>query len=205
MNFFKNLFKKKSHLDNEEDDGNYIVITLNDKCMPLDRGEIYGNPLDEFIQSSQIGELVGGGTMQLETGEIEYCDLEVLLDLDEVNDNHIKSIINKLEELGAPKGSKLRIEKTEQIIEFGKKEGLAIYIDGVNLDKEVYEKCDSNFVVSEIKKLINDNSDIVRFWQGNTETGIYFYSDSFEKMNESITEFVNEYPLCKNARIKKIA
>ena len=46
---------------------------------------------------------------------------------------------------------------------FGRKEGLGIYLDGVNLDEDVYKNSDSNVVVSEIKKLTNDNSEIVRF------------------------------------------
>lgn len=204
MNFFKKLFGNTNAEENQSP-GNFIVATLNDKVMPIDRGEIYEDPLDEYLQANGIGEVSGGGTMQLKTGEIEYCDVEIQLNSDEINDEHIKSIIKKLEDLGAPKGSRLSIEKTEQKIEFGKKEGLGIYLDGVNLDEDVYKNSDSNVVVEEIKRLTNDNSESVRYWESETETGLYFYSDSFEKMNESIKSFVNEYPLCKGARIEKIA
>ncbi len=204
MNFIKKLFgtNKAEEIESSE---NFIIATINDKIMPIDRGEIYEDPLNEFIQANEIGEVTGGGTMQLESGEIEYCDIEIKLNNDKISENHIKSIIEKLESLGAPKGSKLLIEKTGEKIEFGIKEGLGIYLDGVNLDEEVYKTSDSNIVVSEIKRLTNDTSETVRFWEGQTETGLYFYSDSFDKMNDSIQSLITEYPLCKGARIEKIA
>ncbi len=204
MNFIKNLFGKNKAKENASSES-FIVATINDKVMPIDRGQLYEDPLDEYIQTNGIGEVTGGGTMQLQTGEIEYCDIEIKLNDDTINENQVKAIIKKLESLGAPKGSKLTIEKTGEQILFGIKEGLGIYLDGVNLDEEVYKNGDSNVVVSEIKKLTNDNSEIVRFWEGQAETGLYFYSDSYDKMNESIKKFLQEYPLCKGARVEKIA
>tara|TARA_B100000795_G_C22803323_1_gene443180 strand:+ start:701 stop:1315 length:615 start_codon:yes stop_codon:yes gene_type:complete len=204
MNISEKLFRKDKVEENKTS-GNFVVASLNDRLMPIDRGDIYEDPLDEYIQANGIGEVTGGGTMQLRTGEIEYCDVEILLNSYEINQEHIKLIIEKLEELGAPKGSKLTIEKTEQKIEFGKKEGLGIYLNRVNLDGDTYKTSDSNIIVSEIKKLTDDHSKNIRYWQGAKETGLYFYSDSFEKMNKSIKKFVNKYPLCKGARIEKIA
>lgn len=173
MNFIKNLFAKKKTEDIESSK-NYIVATINDKINPIDRWKIYEDPLETFIQANGIGEITGGGTMQLETGEMLYCDIEIKLNKDTVSADQIKSIIEKLESLGAPKGSILTIEKTEEKIEFGIKEGLGLYLDGLNLDEEVYKTCDSNLVVSEIKRLINDTTETVRFWTGHTETGLYF-------------------------------
>lgn len=203
MNLLKKLFGK-GKTEVKEYSENFVVATLNDKVMPIDRGDIYEDPLDEFLKENYIGKVTGGGTMQLESGELQYCDIEIKIESDEI-DSHIPVIIRKLEELGAPKGSKITIEKTKQKIEFGIKEGLAIYLDGVNLDKEVYKSSDSNFVVSEIKRLIGDKTEIVRFWENNFETALYFYSDSFISMNNSIKDFVKEYPLCKGARIEQIA
>lgn len=204
MSFLKRLFGKEKPRENESS-GNFIVATLNDKVMPIDRGEIYEDPLDEFLKERNIGEVTGGGTLQLKSGELKYCDVEVKLDSDDIDNNTIGLIIKKLEELGAPKGSKLTIEKAEQKIEFGKKEGLGIYLDGVNLDEEVYKNSDLNFVVSEIKRLIGDKTETVRVWENSEETALYFYSDSFDNMNDAIKEFVSGYPLCKGARIEQIA
>ena len=204
MNFLKKLLGISKAEENRPIE-NFIVATLNDKVMPIDRGEIYGDPLDEMLQLEGIGEVTGGGTMQHASGEIEYCDLEICINTDSLNDRQIKMIIDKLESNGAPKGSVLTIEKTGEKLPFGLKEGLALYIDGVNLEDEVYKNCDSNFVVEEIKRLIKDNSELVRYWQGEKETGLYFYGDSFDSMYKSIEPFINEYPLCKGARVVKIA
>ena len=78
-------------------------------------------------------------------------------------------------------------------------------MDGVNLPENVYKECDSNYVVSEIFRLTGCNDDIIRFWEGDTETAIYFYGESFDNMKRDIFEFVNTYPLCKCARIVQIA
>lgn len=202
MNFIKKLFgiKKK-----EEHSENFVVATLNDKVMPIDRGEIYEDPLDEFLQANGIGEVTGGGTMQLKSGELEYCDIEIQLNSNEIDESQIKAIIEKLEELGAPKGSKLRIEKTEQKIEFGKKEGLGIYLDGINLSDEVYKISDSEALALEIRRLAKIEDNTLRYWQGNTETGLYFYGDSFEQIKNSIADFISSHPECENCRIEQIA
>ena len=204
MNFIKKLFGIKK-TEEEEYSGNFVVATLNDKVMPIDRGEIYEDPLDEFLQANGIGEVTGGGTMQLKSGELEYCDVEIQLNSDEIDESQIKVIIEKLEELGAPKGSKLRIEKTEQKIEFGKKEGLGIYLDGINLSDEVYKNSDSEALAIEIRRLAKIEDDTLRYWQGNTETALYFYGDSFEHIKNSIADFVSSNPECENCRIEQVA
>ena len=87
------------------------------------------------------------------------------LDIDpsEIDKNVINNIIVKLEQLGAPKGSIMNIEKTHEKINFGKLEGIGIYIDGVNLSKNVYEECDINFVITEIHRLIQTDYIINRY------------------------------------------
>lgn len=198
--------KNKSEKNSEKKQGseNFIVITLNDKIMPNERGEFYEDPLDDFLRAKNYGEITGGGTFQLESGEVDGCDIEIKLSSDKVDDSVLQEIISKVEELGAPKGSKLHVEKNEKTISFGKKEGLAVYLDGVSLDKEVYEKCDVNYVIAQLKKLTADNSEFIRYWEGN-ETGLFFYAESFDEMKEAVAEFIESYPLCENARVERIA
>jgi len=201
--FFTTLFKRKG--DTEEPVGNFIVAQLNEKVMPIDRGLVYEDPIDEFLKEKQYGEVTGGGTLQEKTGELAYCDIEIKLSTDDIHKSIIADIIDKIETIGAPKGSKLIIEKTKEEISFGKKEGLALYIDGQNLPPEVYAECDINFVLSEIHRLTNIKSNADRNWQGEKETALYFFSDSFEQMKNSILDFIETYPLCKGARIVQIA
>jgi hypothetical protein len=115
--------------------------------------------------------------MQAENGEILYCDVEIKLNTSEVDNEVIQNIINQLEELGAPKGSILRIEKLEKEIAFGKREGIGIYLDGVNLDEQTYQNSDINYVISQLKDLTGDTGIVERFWEGNEETGLYLLFD----------------------------
>lgn len=196
---FKNLFSKKKVTDE------YIIAQLNDKIMPIDRSEIYEEPLDEYLHANNYGEVTGGGTMQYKTGEIEFGDLEILINYNQNRENIINEIIKLLEFQGAPKGSFVRIEKLSKEISFGKKEGLAIYLDGVNLPSNVYEECDINYVLHELSELVGDSGNIQRYWEGENETALYFYGESFEEMYHAISDFVKTYPLCQGARVVQIA
>lgn len=143
--------------------------------------------------------------MQEQSGEIKFCDIEILVyegnDLKKI----IGEIINMLERLGVPKGSHITIENTNERFYFGTKEGLAIYLDGINLPDHVYAECDSNVVLAEISKLVGYDGEVQRYWQGNAETALYFYGDLFEEMKDAISEFTKTYPLCQNSRIVQIA
>lgn len=182
----------------------YIVAQLNDKIMPIDRGDVYEDPLDELLKIKYYGEVSGGGTLQAVSGEIEYCDVEIKL-VDTLNKQAVEEIIAKLESLGAPKGSKLIIEETGEQIPFGRLEGMAIYLDGVNLSDEVYKNSDTEALAENINALIGIKTDILRYWQGNTETAIYFYGHSFEDMKIATAEFISITPDCENARVVQIA
>lgn len=204
MNFLKKLFGLKSESQKEENPV-LIIVTLNDKIQPIDRGEYYEDPLDEYLKQNRVGEVTGGGTMQAEDGEIEFVNIEIQLNRGADPKNTALQIIDFLKVKNAPKESKLRIENTNEEIGFGGKEGLAIYLDGQNLDPGVYESCDVNFVVEKIRELTGDESEIVRFWEFPNKTALYFYGNSYQEMKEQIRNFVGEYPLCKNAEIKQIA
>ena len=202
------IFKKLFGSNEEKEQipqGSFIVIQLNEKIMPIDRGEIYEEPLDEFLRTNAYAEVTGGGTMQAESGEIEFCDMEVLIYKGNDIEKIITEIISKLEIWGAPKGSHIEIQNTEEKITFGRKEGLAIYLDGLNLPENVYRECDSNFVLSEVSRLIGYEGKVERYWQGEKEMALYFYGDSFKEMKATISEFINTYPLCQGSRIAQIA
>jgi hypothetical protein len=184
---------------------NYIIAQLNDKIMPIDRGEVYEDSLEEFLKLKFYGEITGGGTLQEKSGEIDYCDIEILLNRNEIDKQVIAEIIGKLEELGAPFGSKLIIEQTGEEISFGRLEGLAVYLDGVNLSDEVYKNSDTEALYTEIKKLTGIKTNTLRYWQGNTETAVYFYSSSFIEMKNAIADLIATNPECENARIVQIA
>ena len=182
----------------------YVTAQLNHLIMPIDRGERYEDPLEEALSIEGLGHTDGGGTMQQKSGEIEYIDVEIALTEKEKG---IPFVISKLEEMGAPKGSILKIHDTDPSTEipFGKAEGLGIYLDGVNLPDEVYKTSDVNVVIDELNKRIEGIGEMQSYWQGNTETALYFYGDDQKRMLELMKDFLDSYPLCEGARIIQLA
>ncbi|MEG0186204.1 MAG: hypothetical protein RR704_22415 [Stenotrophomonas sp.] len=178
----------------------HVTVTLNARLQPAHRHELFEDPLDALLQAAEIGEICGGGTAISDEGEVEYGDIEVAL-----NDvAGVPKLIDLLEQLGAPKGSKVQ-GAGEADRGFGVTEGLGIYLDGLNLPDEVYEQCDSNHVFEQLSERIEGLGEICSWWQGPSETALYMYGQSFEAMRDAIAEFVGSYPLCQNARVVQIA
>ena len=95
---------------------------------------------------------------------------------------------HSLEEAGAPCGSEIRFRRgdVEEVVPFGRKEGLAVYLDGINLPDKVYETCTCQIRGS---------------WVGPSETSIYMYGSDAESMFTHIEPVLATYPLCQNARV----
>ncbi len=159
---FKKLFSKP------ETARHLVVARLNDRAQPMDRGERYEDPLDAFLKANGLGEVSGGGTQLLETGEIEYCEVE--LDLTSAAPEVLDAVAGQLQSAGAPKGSGWsRRHRTT----LGIQEGLAVYLNGTDLPDETYRDCDIDFVYSEFNRLLEGQGEVHSHWQGPTETALY--------------------------------
>lgn len=180
-----------------------LVAQLNARLQPVHRGEFFEDPLNEALDREAIGQVSGGGTMQYVTGEIEYCDIEIQIAGPEPET--VQYVIDTLEGLGAPKGSKLRLEAESREISFGRHEGLAVYLNGTDLPDHVYRESDSNFVYSEFNRLLDGSGRVLSFWQGPEETALYAYGSSFRDMGDRLAGFIGSYPLCERCRVVQIA
>ena len=169
--------------------------------MPMDRGGFFEEPIDYTLKQLGIGEVDGGGTLRDETGEVKNCDVEI--DLYEKSDANYDKLHSFIMFLGVPKGSFI-ISKNDKR-EIGNLEGLALYLNGTDLDDEIYKSCDINFVISEIIRILGSEYKYHSYWQGAKETALYFYGKSFNKMNDLIIPFIKEYPLCIKSRIIQVA
>jgi hypothetical protein len=180
-----------------------VVAQLNDRAQPMDRGELYEDPLMEVLHKHRAGDVVGGGTMLRADKEIDFCDIEI--EVREPAAKNIALIKKTLEELGVPKGSKLRLLDQDEELSIGNNEGMAVYLNGTDLPDDVYAECDANFVYDEFNRLLGDDGQIHSHWQGPTETALYMYGPSFEAMKKRLADFLGTYPLCHRARIVQIA
>lgn len=181
----------------------YVVAQLNARLQPLHRGEYFEDPLDAELRKAGYGEVSGGGTLQDQVGEIEYCDIEVLLK--DAPPASIDLIVATLERLGAPKGSKLHIEPESRELALGTAEGLAIYLNGTDLPDDVYRSCDPNVVYDEFNRLLGSAGRVLSYWQGPRETALYLYGTSCAEMQSRIVGFLATYPLCQRSRTVQIA
>ena len=180
------LFSKSS-APVEPDHRISVTAQFNHKIGPLQRGDVYEDPLTEHLEKLGAGEVDGGGTMQKKTGEIDFCDVHILL---EPSESIIPSVISFLEQRGAPKGSKLTIygtDDTQQEVPFGVREGFGVYLDGVNLPDEVYRDSTSNFVLSVLDRLLSGHGAVKSRWQGPTETALYVYGHSRKRFSQVVT------------------
>jgi len=181
-----------------------ISAKINARLQPITRGDHFEDPLDEFLRNSTLGKVSGGGTaLADEPDGIDHCDIEVSLDT--ISDGTINRIIETLEKLGAPKGSILHLPNGENDIPFGKSEGMAIFLNGTELPSEVYKNSDVNAVLAELDRLMQGTGKFVDFWEGSSETALYFYGSSFEEMRSMTADFVANEPLCQLARVVRIA
>src|SRR6188768_3179133 len=111
-----------------------VTARLHEHIEPLDRGTRYEDPLDAALRDAGVGEVTGGGSQLGELGEIEFADIEIVVsDLDAA----LPVIARVLEEAGAPAGSQL-LGPEAVLREFGTRQSVAVYLDGVSLPDEVY-------------------------------------------------------------------
>jgi hypothetical protein len=179
-----------------------IIIRLNDKCQPEFRGALYEDPLHKELQALGVGMVDGGGSGMTANGEIAFCDLNACLVADKKK--HIDFLIDSLNKLGAPKGSRLLVGPGREI-PFGVNEGIGIYLNGTDLPQEIYQQCDVNHVIEEFHRLLNEEGTMHGYWEGGAETAIYFYGRSFDAMKARLNGFISSYPLCQRARVEQIA
>jgi tetratricopeptide (TPR) repeat protein len=201
--FLGQLNNSETNTASNNENGIYWVAQLNAKLQPIDRGEYFEDPLTEMLEENDLGHVSGGGTALKKGGEVDYCDIEI--NVSNTDERVSNAVVHFLNMLGAPKGSKLKIDN-EHHITFGVTEGLAIYLNGTDLPESVYQDCDINFAYSELARLIEpDKGRVLSYWQGPSDTAFYLYGNSFETMKSLIADFVAEYPLCEKCRIEKVA
>lgn len=180
-----------------------IVAALNARLQPLDRGDLFEDPLDYVLRQSGKGEVTGGGTQLGEGGEIAYCEIEMVVH--DADNDTVNLLVAALEKMSAPKGSKLQFEDGRPDLPFGKNEGLAVYLNGTDLPPSTYEECDVNVVYEEFEKRLEGIGHVQSYWEGPTETALYMYGSSFEEMRSAISDFLGSYPLCDLARVVQVA
>ncbi len=176
-----------------------VVLHLNEKLQPKHRFPLE-DMIDEALKKRSLGEITGGGTLMEKNGEIKSCDIEIEFSGDDDAFERFKSYINHL---NIAKGSELEVDGGEKF-PVGSYEGLGIYLS-VDLPKEVYENNDINELIEKLGNAVGENG-VLRSWRELNEfTALYFYGDSFGKMEELVKPVLKTHPLAKDCKIIRIA
>lgn len=177
-----------------------LLLKVNARLQPMNRFDLE-DALNELLIREKAGEVIGGGTIQKENGEIEYCEIQI--HMKKSRKHHIDWLVDLLNRMGIAKGSILEGESI--CISVGTLEGLAYYSNGTELAEEIYQNCDINYVIEQMELAMGEKGSMYSYWEGPQYTALYFYGPSFEEMKKSIEPFISEYPLCQKSKIEQIS
>ena len=195
---FAKLFRRKDTPKKQ-----IVVARLAARLQPIGRGEFFEDPLDELLDAAGLGSVVGGGTeLADDPVGIRACDVEI--SAADTSPDTVKKIIAMLEGLGAPKGSEIRIEGRAPV-PFGATEGLAIFLNGTDLPREVYKQSDVNVTIHGLSDAMAGTGEFRGYWEGSKETALYFYGTHFDEMKKAAQAYADRDALCAQCRIEQIA
>ncbi|TGM87977.1 hypothetical protein EHQ99_00365, partial [Leptospira bouyouniensis] len=64
---------------------------------------------------------------------------------------------------------------------------------------------DINDLIEKLNNSIINMGTMQSYWQGETETALYFYGENAEMIRNNFMPIIENYPLCKGCRIVTIA
>lgn len=194
---------KRTHKKSAKKENLFYTLNINARLQPFDRADIYEDRIDDEIISAGIGEINGGGSQLNCEGEIVGCDVDILLNSEDMDTlNQLVEILSKFD---FPKGTVLCADESDNVYQIGTLEGMAVYLNGTDLPKSVYRDCDVNYVIEKMNMKLSGYGSMYSYFEGKRETALYFYGKSFEDMKNAISGFTAKYPLCHKCRIEKIA
>ena len=80
----------------------FFYIKIPGNIQPLERGDLFEDPLIQSLEAAGLGEVTGGGSQLAKGGGVEYCGIDV-----EVNDRErgLALILSEMRRLNAPQGT----------------------------------------------------------------------------------------------------
>ncbi|WP_130731332.1 hypothetical protein [Komagataeibacter xylinus] len=181
-----------------------VVAHLNARLQPFQRGHFLEDPLDAILKKMGIGEVMGGGTaLAPDPVGVSACDVEIAVK--DGSETVLKQVMQALDLLGAPKGAELRLPDGAAPIAFGVMEGMAIFMNGTDLPAETYARSDINKTIEGPSAALGQKGELRGYWEGDSETALYFYGSSFAAMQAVVADCIQSDPLCARCRIEQIA
>jgi hypothetical protein len=179
----------------------FVYAKMWEAIQPIARGERYEDPLQAALEPAALGEVSGGGS----SIDKEHGIDSVGIDVDLASLDSLDLVRRVLEQAGAPKGSELQIERAgeSQVISFGVTERLTIWLDGISLPDDVYERFSTDDLAAQLEAAMafDPVAEIRGSWQGPRETSIYIHGADAEKLFQALRPVLLANPACQNARV----
>ena len=189
--------------NNKKENTIQTILHVNERLQPEHRVSYYEEHLQGIFKREKVGNVVGGSSVFFKDGGIASCDVNI-----DCFESKINRMLELLHYIPMAKGSKFIVFNSEGRVDreypLGELEGIGIYLNGVDLPKEVYKQCDINYVVDQIFQLLETPPILYSYWQGHTETALYFYAPSFNTMYTRIRPLLTTYPLCQKSKVAQI-
>lgn len=194
MAFFRRKSKKQT-----------LEVRLNARLRPLDRAELFEDPLDAHLSERSLrAEVTGGGTSLSADGEPTSCDIDLEVDGGEDRAAVARTIAGFLDSLGAPRGCAVADVDGTLLVPFGVTEGLALYLNGTDLPAEVYAASDTDEVVEAVNEALGDSGRMFSYWHGPEDTALYLYGPDAGVMRARLAALLATRPDTRLSRLESI-
>lgn len=166
--------------------------------------DLFVTRLQEALTISELG-VVQSAERHLDEDEGEPLGATITLHLDEdLSAKQIEGFQTLLAQFGAPRGSVMEVHDVSSDARsshtFGTSRGLAVYLDGVNLDPKIYKKYDLDRAWDAVNNELGESGMAFGYHEGNTETAIYMYGANAEEMLTALAPLLQKHPLFRQAR-----
>jgi hypothetical protein len=179
----------------------FVFAQIWEAIQPLDRGDRYEDPLEAALASGNLGEITGGGSSHDPDHGIHYAGIDIEI----ASWSTLELLKRVLEDAGAPRGSELQFERdgTSEVLPFGTGERVTIWLDGVTLPDEVYERFSTDELADRIVAAMafDPRAEIRGSWKGPRETSIYIHCTNAEAVYAALFPVLSASPACQNARV----
>lgn len=169
-----------------------LLVHINAPMRPLDRGDVFEDPLDEHLASLGVpASVAGGGTQLTAEGEPESCDIELEVATEEL-EPVIAAVTSFLESRKVPRGSSIQDQRGRVLATFGVSEGLALYLNGTDLPAEVYANSDVNELIEALHVAMGPAGAMLSYWEGPRDTALYLYGPDAKALRARVAPFLAE-------------
>lgn len=187
---------------NHHDEEAFVVVKLNARLNPVERGRFFEMKLGQILEQADLGVVTGGASDHAVEVGTTACELHVQLAND--SPETLARLIDELEQLGAPVGSKVMWQGNQEI-EFGCAEGLALWLRSAD-----FKNCSNaseavENIVHACNQSLAERGKFRGFWRDREGAALYFYGASFEAMKRAIEVELGKNQFLKNAAIEQIA